>query len=170
MLKLHLPAVARGEARLEEQVAADDPMWQDAAISLSGPVVLDLVGRSVGDGVLVRGSLRTQIDIPCRRCLTTVVQEVDETLDLLFVPADADEEEDLGGEVYPLPLRGLDLDLTEAVREQLILRAPEYALCSDECKGLCPKCGTDLNRSTCECEPESGPSPWDALKKLELNQ
>jgi uncharacterized protein len=169
MLKLHLPAVARDEVCLEEQIPADHPGLRDAALPLSGPVGLDLRARSVGDGVLVRGAVRTQIDVPCRRCLSMVTQPVDETLDLLFVPTDTDEEEDLGGEVYPLPLRGMDLDLTEAIREQLILRTPEYALCSEECRGLCPQCGMDLNLGACDCVPESSPGPWDVLKKLEPN-
>jgi uncharacterized protein len=169
MLKILLPACARDEVRLEEQIPADHPDLRDAALPLSGPVTLDLRARSVGDGVLVRGTVQTQIDVPCRRCLSTVTQPVDETLDLLFVPADADEEEDLGGEVYPLPLRGMDLDLTEPIREQLILRTPEYALCSEECEGLCPQCGTDLNVATCVCVPEASPSPWDVLRKLEPN-
>jgi uncharacterized protein len=167
MLKLHLPAVARDEVRLEEQIPVDHPAWAGVALPLSGPVALDLRARSVGDGVLVRGTVRTRIEVPCRRCLRSVTQAMEETLDLLFVPAGDNEDEDFGGEVYPLPLRGLDLDLADPIREQLILRVPEYALCSEECRGLCSQCGTDLNQATCDCVPEAGQSPWDALKKLE---
>lgn len=170
MLKLHLPTVARDEVRLQEQIPVEHPSLQDAALPLSAPVTLDLTARSVGDGVLVRGSVRTQMDVPCRRCLNTVKQPVDETLDLLFVASEAGEEEDLGGEVYPLPVRGMELDLAEAIREQLILRTPEYALCSEDCKGLCPRCGADLNLGSCNCVPEEAPSPWDVLKKLEPDQ
>jgi uncharacterized protein len=68
--------------------------------------------------------------------------------------------------VYPLPARGDELDLREAVREQLLLRAPRFALCREECRGLCPTCGADRNQDDCGCVPEPAVSPWDALKNV----
>ncbi len=78
---------------------------------------------------------------------------------------DGQDNEADNGEVYPLPERGTEVDLTAAVREQVLLQVPQFALCSEECSGLCPQCGTDLNDGACECVPERAPSPWDALKK-----
>ena len=170
MLKVHLPALARGEVRVEEQIAADAPLWEGTDVTFAEPVRVDLGARSVGEGVLIRGTARTAVSGHCRRCLTPVRQAVDEVLDFLFLPPEGEDPEDMGGEVYPLPVRGLDLDISEALREQLLLRIPEYPLCRDECRGLCPSCGTDLNEVECSCVPEAAPSPWDALKKLERKQ
>jgi uncharacterized protein len=80
-----------------------------------------------------------------------------------------DEETELGGEIYPLPSRGDELDLKPAVREQLVLRTPDYVLCSDSCLGLCPTCGAELNRRRCGCVPEAGDSPWGALKNIKFD-
>jgi uncharacterized protein len=168
MLKLNLAALDREDVELHEQVPADDPMWEGSDVRLSEPLQVDLTARSVGDGVLVRGRLRATVERECRRCLTAVTQVVDDTVDMLFAPIGEDEEE-LGGEVYPLPERGQELDVADAVREQLLLRAPQYVLCEEECRGLCAHCGTNLNEGTCDCVSEAAPSPWDALKQVKFD-
>lgn len=168
MLKVSLTALDRGEVHVREQVAADDPMWEGAGVTLAAPLDVDLTARSVGEGVFLRGRLRTTVRLACRRCLTSLDREVDDFVDLLFEPLGPDDVE-AEGEVYPLPERGDELDLRDAVREQLLLRAPEFELCKEECRGLCPQCGTDLNTGECECVPEQAPSPWDALKKVSFD-
>jgi len=46
---------------------------------------------------------------------------------------------------------------------------PQFTLCREECRGLCPQCGTNLNDGACECVPEQASSPWDALKNVEFD-
>src|SRR5690606_28827067 len=129
---------------------------------LHEPLRVDLEARSVGEGFLVRGEIETVVATECRRCLQPVSVRVRDQVDLLYEPLSEADEEALGGEVYPLPERGDQLDLTDALREQLVLRVPDYVLCSDTCAGLCPSCGADLNRTSCDCVPEREPGPWDA--------
>jgi uncharacterized protein len=167
MLHLSLAAVDRGEVALREEVPPDHPMWTESGVELARPLQVELTAREVGDGVLVRGTLRTAVRHACRRCLEPVQHEVDEHVDLFFAaPMEGEDEGADDGEVYPLPPRGDLLDLTDAVREQVVLAAPEFALCREECRGLCPTCGTDLNQGACDCVPEAAPTPWDALKNV----
>ena len=56
--------------------------------------------------------------------------------------------------------------LGPALREELILRVPDYVVCSESCRGLCPSCGVNLNETTCECVPEAESSPWSVLLPL----
>ena len=168
MLKVNLAALDRGEVHVREQVAADDPMWSDVRVELAAPLDVDLTARFVGEGVFLRGRLRTAVRLACRRCLTPVEQEIDDTVDLLFEPL-TEEDEGVDGEVYPLPARGDELDLRDVVREQVLLRAPEFALCGEDCRGLCPQCGANLNEGDCDCAPVEAASPWDALRKLKLD-
>jgi uncharacterized protein len=165
MLKVSLTALDRGEVRVREQVLPDDPMWEGAELTLAEPLDVDLAAREVGEGVFVRGRLRTTVRLACRRCLSSVEQPVDDTVDLLYQTLGPDDEE-LEGEVYPLPARGDELDLRDAVREQLLLRAPRFALCREDCRGLCPSCGADRNEQDCGCVPEPAVGPWDALKNV----
>lgn len=169
MLNLSLLAVARGEVRVRGEIPADDPLWEGTGLTLREPLAVDLEARSVGEGVLVRGSIRTVLDRECRRCLEPVRQEVEDRVDLLFEPLEGEEAEELGGEVYPLPARGDELELGPALREQVLLRVPEFVECRKDCRGLCPHCGADLNRGACGCAPEAEPSPWEALKKIKFD-
>ncbi len=169
MLHLSLAVVDRGEVALREEVPADHAMWSGTGVELVRPLDVDLTAREVGDGVLVRGSLRTAVRLSCRRCLEPVEHELDAHVDLLFAPPMEGEEEGDDGEVYPLPPRGDALDLTDAVREHVVLETPALALCREDCRGLCPSCGADLNQGACECAPRAEPTAWDALKNVKFD-
>lgn len=169
MLNLSLPAVSRAEVAVQGEISPHDPLWEDADVRLAEPLVVGLVARSVGEGVLVRGRMRTRLARECRRCLTPVGWPIDDTVDMLFEPLRGEDGADLEGEVYPLPERGTELDLRGALREELLLRLPEHVVCDEACRGLCPRCGANLNETTCDCVPEPAPSAWDALKKLKFD-
>lgn len=169
MLILSLTAVAREPVRIRGEIAADDPMWEGTAIEFVGPTRVDAEARSVGEGVLVRGEIEARIETSCRRCLNPVQVDVRHSIDLLYEPLAAEDEDELGGEVLPLPDRGDQLDLAPAIREQMVLRIPDYVVCSESCRGLCPQCGAELNIQTCECVPESAGGAWDALKKIKFD-
>ncbi len=169
MPTLSLAAVSRGEVEVRDEVAPDDPLWEGTGLELREPLRFELKAQPVGDGVLVRGRISTGLMLECRRCLKEVPTEVDARVDLLYEPLQGEEEDELGGEVYPLPPRGTELDLGPALREQLLLQVPDFVVCEEACRGLCPRCGTNLNETTCSCEPEEDESPWDALRKLKFD-
>jgi uncharacterized protein len=80
---------------------------------------------------------------------------------------EADDEEADNPDVFPLDPRADDIDLRPAVREQWLLAVPAFTLCRDDCRGLCPSCGVDLNAGDCGCPPQiSVDSRWDALRAL----
>jgi uncharacterized protein len=168
MLKVDLAGLDRDEARLREQIPTDSDFWKETGLTPAAPLEVDLVARSVGDGVLVRGRIKTAVALECRRCLSPVTERVEDSVDMYYSEIGPDEEE-IEGEVYPMPVRGTALDLTEAVREQLLLRVPEFALCREDCRGFCPSCGRNLNEGACDCVPEAPPSPWDALKQAKFD-
>lgn len=77
------------------------------------------------------------------------------------VEVDVDEQDD---DIYHYA--GDHLELAPMLREQLILSAPMHPLCMEECRGLCPHCGKDLNDGPCQCPPEPIAGPFDILRKL----
>ena len=166
MLDLNLAELSRGEARVQGEISPDDPFWEEPELRLAGPLAVDLVASSVGEGVLVRGKARGRWQLECRRCLSALEEPLDEQVEFFFEEMSAEEELELEGEVYPLPEGAGTLSLAGPVREQLLLRAPRYALCREECRGLCARCGTDLNLGDCGCMPEPTRSPWDALRQI----
>ena len=69
-------------------------------------------------------------------------------------------------DVYLIDDRATELDLRPALREQWLLNVPGYALCRDDCQGLCPTCGAELNLGPCDCTPTSADPRWEGLRKL----
>jgi uncharacterized protein len=167
MLILDRAQLAHGEVRLQGELPLQSADLADQGVTLLAPLTVDLSGRDVGDSVLVHASLSTTVRFACRRCLQDVDRAVEEKIDLFF--AELDDESDTDGEVYPLPSRGTELDVAEPLREQFVLRLPDYVVCGEECKGLCPQCGADLNTTECGCVPARDPSPWDALKNIKFD-
>ncbi len=124
----------------------------DAVLSFPFPLHFDLTLAPVADGVLVRGVLSGRVCRVCDRCLAEgeMAVEVRDVCHLF---------EHVAGTV---------LDLTEALREDIVLAFPQAWLCREDCRGLCPRCGCDLNRERCRCaelgEPETdGDDPWAVL-------
>jgi len=120
--------------------------------------------------IRLNGQLSTKVEIPCARCLEPVVQDVKREFDLLYRPlgADAGRQETpvTGTEAEISYYEGDGLLLEDVLREQLLLAVPLKAICGQDCRGLCPQCGTNLNVAKCSCvEPAEDPR-WAALKDL----
>ena len=167
MLTVDLGRLARdGRTRIEADVPADAELWNGLDFEFASPVRLRLEAQRVGAGkdVLVRGTVQGQLAQACRRCLKPVQGQLD--LDLaLYFEAEVDEVEAQDEDVYALPARG-DLDLSLALREQIALALPRYPLCREDCRGLCPHCGTNRNERECDCRPDSTDERWAALREL----
>jgi uncharacterized protein len=120
--------------------------------------------------IRVNGELSTALELTCARCLEPVIQDVKRDFDLLYRPlgADAGREElsVTGAEAEVSYYQGEGLLLEDVVREQVLLAVPLKVICREDCKGLCPHCGTNLNLEQCSCaEPMEDPR-WAALKDL----
>ena len=155
MLRVDLRELRKGPIETGGSLAADDPALEGLGHAFVGPVVVAGRLQEAGAGkYLWRGTIRATALNECRRCLTPVRQEIDAPVDVLF-STDADAADDPS--VYPLAEGSTHIDITEAVREELALAVAPLVLCRDECAGLCPKCGADLNAGPCACAVTAEP-------------
>ena len=167
MLKVDLGRLGReGSVVLETQVSAEDDFWKDSGIKWAGPVDFRLRTLFAGTGeVVVRGSVQGPLQEECRRCTRPVDNTLEEEVTLVYVSADTEAESEEAGAYLFEPIAG-ELDLSNAVREEIILAINPYVVCDPKCSGLCPRCGVDLNQTVCDCgEVESDPR-WEALRAL----
>jgi DUF177 domain-containing protein len=129
--------------------------------------------RRLDSGFLMRAGLAYEQTLACQRCLGSVTEPVEDEIELLLVRHErgADEEEreledeDLGVMV----IDGDEVDLRPLLVEQMQLNVPMRPLCREECAGLCPSCGADLNRiegGDCGCERETVDPRWAGLADL----
>jgi uncharacterized protein len=167
MLRVDLGRLAReGSVPVEALVPAEDGLWQDSGISWNGPAEVRLRAAYAGTGeVVVRGRVSGALKQECRRCLEPVEGRVDQNVTLVFVSTVDGEDADEGDVHTYDPARG-SLDLSRAVREELILAANPYVVCDPECRGLCPRCGANLNEGPCGCAEEEIDPRWEALRAL----
>ena len=116
---------------------------------------VNLVITNQGDKVLtVKGEADVCLEMPCSRCLEPVKVpfhlEIDQKVDMK--QTDEDRAADLDEQFY---INGYNLDVDQLVGNELTLNLPMRVLCSDNCKGICNRCGTNLNRGTCDCDNRS---------------
>lgn len=124
-------------------------------------VDVDVDLESVHGGVMARGTVRAPWAGECRRCLQPAAGTLEAEVAELF-QEDSDPE-------TTYPLRGDQLDLEPLARDAVLLELPPVPLCADDCRGLCPTCGADLNVAPCDCKPASD-DRWAALDALRTDQ
>ena len=120
--------------------------------------------------IRIAGELETAMESECARCLEPAVQPVSRKFDLLYRPLGSDagrsELSVTAAEAEVGYYQGEGLLLEDALREQVLLDLPLKVMCREDCKGLCPHCGKNLNEGECSCaEPLEDPR-WSALKDI----
>ncbi|HTD55307.1 MAG TPA: DUF177 domain-containing protein [Silvibacterium sp.] len=125
--------------------------------------------RTVED-IRLRGNYQGEFEIPCARCLDPVAHALKGDFDLLFRPLGADADSSERSITTPETEIGYYQDgglaLEDVVREQVFLSLPARSLCGEDCKGICPRCGKNLNSESCTCDTAPVDPRWSALSDL----
>ena len=136
-------------------------------ITFQEPVRVELVVTKNQDQLICQGQVTASAKLECSRCLAgydhTVTSQLSFVVDLAGESETARSEEEGYFVVDP---SAASFEIDDLVREAIILSLPLKPLCAEDCKGLCPVCGIDLNRSQCNCVKEESDPRWDQLKKL----
>lgn len=178
---------------VSERTLADalSPQGRDTGFRADRPAAFKASFRKVSGSVLLTGDLSAHVTAPCKRCLREVAVDlpVHFTLNLVPEPKVSLEDAGLDGEAAEDPksqkrdsggsfaLRDADreffdgrtIDLDPIVREQVLLALPASVVCKDDCKGLCPRCGQDLNEAECGCERKVVDPRLAVLKSIKLS-
>ena len=136
----------------------DDVAQEEDAYRIVAPVHVDFDIHKDKNRFRLVGTARTELELACGRCLEPFRIPFDGTFDLRYLPESESSgegerevaEDDLDTSFY----RDDQIDLNELLREQFYLALPMKPLCREECGGLCPQCGTNLNTGTCSCAPQ----------------
>ena len=130
----------------------DDPRMTDE------PVTVQVHLEALSDGVAVHGRATARWTGECRRCLEPLERPVTVDLDELYQVRRENPD--------AYAIQGDQIDLLPMVRENLLLAIPVGPLCSDDCPGICPQCGTDLKQGGCGCDTTPRDHRWDALDEI----
>ncbi len=125
--------------------------------------------QSIND-IRLAGKLATKLETACARCLEPVPVDIKRDFDLLYRPLGSDAGRDelsvTAAEAEISYYQGEGLLLEDALREQVLLAVPLKAICRQDCKGLCPHCGVNLNVEQCSCEMTAEDARWAGLKEI----
>lgn len=133
---------------------------------LSGPISFHLTFMRLPDAIHAQiTNFKTKTECKCARCLKSYFCEIEipevEREFYEHKPSEADEE------VCFIDMKNSEIDLTEMIRQEILLNSPPIPVCKEECKGLCPNCGKNLNEENCECSKEQQKEgPLSKLKDL----
>ncbi|MDR0994495.1 MAG: DUF177 domain-containing protein [Verrucomicrobiota bacterium] len=139
------------------RVSGEEPgtlldLAQDPVARSGGDIRYDLTIEPAGREWIVRGEVDAPVSLRCSRCaqfFSTTVR-----VSAFLHAYEREEHPDF-------------LDVSDDVREDILLEIPGFPLCKEECKGLCPRCGRELNEGPCGCVPMDGMlSPWSMLDGL----
>ena len=168
-MKLDFSEIARTPgARVTHSFSEQVP--ESEGLVPRGPFTGTLTVTNTGLLLLVEGRFSGEVELPCGRCLEPYVSRVEATISEQFSaagPLAAAENETIEAEEpEAAAYQNYELDLTELLRQQMLISLPMRPLCREECRGLCPTCGANLNTEQCDCAVEEPESPLGKLKSL----
>ena len=156
--------------RFEEKYAPGRIDYATAGLRQVGDLQVRGAASLLGREIHVKGNLGADFQMECARCLEPVNVPVRRQFDLFYVPLEEAPEEDEQavprGEEDVGFYSGEALVLEDVAKEQVLLSLPMRTVCREDCKGLCPTCGINRNRETCQCRETYTDPRWEALKKF----
>lgn len=130
-------------------------------IEFLSPIILDGELHLTGDVIDLDGRVITELSLPCSRCLVNFNHSIDILIHEIFSPNPDNKDED---EI--IFVEGDTIDVTDIIKNNILLSLPVKKLCKDDCEGLCQHCGTNLNVANCDCDNEDIDPRLAKLKDL----
>ena len=155
---------------IKKQFAPAELDLSGESITLEGPVMFTGEALRTAGRAHVRGTLTADARLDCTRCLEPAAKHLEVPFDSAFVDQ-GDETDQTETEVTDEALdeslveNGV-IDIAEVVREQILLAMPETVFCKEDCRGLCPQCGANLNLIDCKCSDDDIDPRWAALQEI----
>jgi uncharacterized protein len=149
-----------------------EPSWMLPLIGPHGAPVgapTRIRGRlePVGNKVVARGHVETVLTFECSRCAARASVQVGTDFAHVYAPSSKGKRDDEQSDDGMTFFDGYYFDMAPMIAEELVLAMPDFPLCREDCKGLCARCGAELNEGDCGCQPEVDPR-WAKLSQLKL--
>lgn len=154
------------EERLNQFIPPGDPL----RVKLLRPINVVLTVQRRADHIRITGTIEGTFELVCHRCLQPFAHFLNEEVDVYLIEEkrapEADEKELEAEELKYEFFTGEIIEVDRLVAEQIFLALPVKVLCSEGCKGICPRCGANWNEESCRCEGGSTESPFAKLERI----
>ena len=164
MLPLNIANMACGHYEEPREASAADLNLHERE-EFQAPITMVIRIDKASDELIVTIDWQTMISGSCDRCAEPLQTPLSDTLSVVYTydPQERGEEDE---EVLLISESTRQVDLTDHLRQSLILALPLKLLCREECKGLCSRCGANLNNESCSCPPDPVDPRWEKLEQL----
>ena len=130
---------------------------------LADGVHVNVSAYQTGENYAFTGTMSATLRLSCDRCLELYDLDIKQDFEVIYTSEEGADKDD---HVMFLPPQDVEIDLKPYIRDTMMLNIPFKKVCSDDCKGLCPVCGENLNMSACTCKNEKTDPRWDSLKEF----
>jgi len=183
-MRIRLEELTEGMLRLKfeeppESFSVLTEMADSGVCEFLAPLKAALSAQRIGDIVEIEGNVSTAVRMNCGRCLQSFAMPLESSFALAYSQKEpapeqsgsSKEEVELTAEDMGLIyFQGEEINLKNEIQEQVVLAFPLRTICHPDCKGLCPKCGADLNTEECDCDRAPPAGKFDVLKNLKLEK
>jgi uncharacterized protein len=169
-MRIDIRELEEGPITLTGEVPLRDLNFDPAEIHVLGPIVVKLTAEKRAQRIRVRGRFAVDVEVPCARCLDPVRVPLVSDFDQFY---QSNAEQQLVGEIVLNErdtevgfFNGDFIEVSDIVREQILLALPMKPICREDCKGLCPHCGRNRNAEACNCQTSSADPRLAPLLKI----
>ncbi len=166
MLKLNISSYSEGLSSEKRTVKPSEIDLDEQ--EFYHPINLLFNINKIGSEVFLKVQIDTSVALVCDRCLVDYKYKLKDTVTIVCTTDNSLVTEDEDG-IYFISETTNEINIADSIRDALILNIPQKKLCFDKCKGLCSRCGANLNDEICNCKSEKIDPRWEALKKIKFN-
>jgi len=169
-MRIRVSGLSQGIRRQSVKEPAGSLGLDEETYHFSRPIGVEYTLQKVGEKLVFHATVTTSMKLECSRCLDPMETEISEEITLLISFSEPPEQSGTDPDVKVVPPGAEEVDISEEIRQTVLLAIPVKPLCKDNCLGLCPRCGTNLNLKTCLCQEKVADSRWSDLQKLLSNK
>jgi uncharacterized protein len=163
-MKIRIDKLYEGEHRFDTQLEPE-ALELDTA-QFSDPIDVAVLWDRQGPHALMQFQVSTHLNSQCDRCLDDLRLKIDAQIAIVVQLSDVMTRDSDDPDYRIVSPSDVEIDFTADIRDAIILAIPIKILCREDCKGLCPQCGQNLNSETCNCVVKKVNPQWAALSTL----
>jgi uncharacterized protein len=166
LMRIRIKDLTEGVHRQHLQEQACSLGFPEEQYHFTQPLRVQFALQRAGQQIVCRARLETSLELECSRCLELTEVKIAEELTLLIAFSAASVSGCADPDVKFVPYGAEEVDVSEEIRQIVLLAIPGKPLCIDDCLGLCPCCGQNLNQKRCRCQGKAADPRWSDLQKL----
>jgi len=165
-MKIQLGSLSDGH---HEYLLETKPTEVGLGEGFGGEILVNAVLDKTGNQIYLKANVRTHGSFKCDRCAIPFEAPVSSEFQACYITEGEEVVNVDPEELQMVPPSFSVIDITDDIRQTILLAIPLKLLCSDTCRGLCPRCGLNFNTGSCECSDTIVDSRWEKLREIQQN-